>query len=59
MTPENYHLLDRDVFRRMKRGVVLTPHLGGASEESISISREFSARKLIHYLRTGEELRRP
>ncbi|MBI2440831.1 MAG: hypothetical protein HYV35_05605 [Lentisphaerae bacterium] len=36
--------------------VVLTPHIGGATRQSIVAARIFSARKLVHYLRTGEEL---
>lgn len=38
--------------------VVLTPHIGGATRQSIAASRVFSARKLAHYLQTGEELQR-
>jgi len=36
--------------------VVLTPHIGGATIDSVVASRIFSARKLVYYLRTGEEL---
>ena len=36
--------------------VVLTPHIGGATRQSIEDSRLFSAAKLAHYLQTGEEL---
>lgn len=39
--------------------VVLTPHIGGATLESVTDARLFSARKLAHYLRTGEELCMP
>ena len=38
--------------------VVLTPHMGGATLKSIVDARVFSARKLAHFLETGEELRR-
>jgi len=36
--------------------VLITPHIGGASTLSIDEARLFSARKLAHYLQTGEEL---
>ncbi|MFH0963630.1 MAG: NAD(P)-dependent oxidoreductase [Planctomycetota bacterium] len=36
--------------------VIVTPHLGGATGRSLWEAREFSARKLAHYLATGEEL---
>lgn len=36
--------------------VVITPHLGGATHESMSLSRQFSARKLAQWLSTGTEL---
>jgi D-3-phosphoglycerate dehydrogenase len=39
--------------------VILTPHIGGATRESVSDSRVFSARKLVHFLQTGEELAMP
>lgn len=39
--------------------VVLTPHIGGATRQTIEGARLFSARKLAHYLRTGEELTMP
>ena len=39
--------------------VVLMPHIGGATRYPISASRIFSAKKLVHYLKTGEELAMP
>ena len=36
--------------------VVITPHMGGASETSIWSARSFSAKKLAHFLETGQEL---
>ena len=36
--------------------VVLTPHIGGSTTRSIADALVFSARKLVHYLKTGEEL---
>ena len=37
--------------------VVLTPHIAGATDTSIWEARAFTARKIAHYLETGEELR--
>jgi D-3-phosphoglycerate dehydrogenase len=39
--------------------VVLTPHIGGCTLKSLVDARVFSARKLVHYLQTGEELQMP
>ncbi len=39
--------------------VLITPHMGGASTLSIDEARRFAARKLAHYLKTGEELTMP
>lgn len=39
--------------------VVITPHFGGATEHSICGAREFMARKLVHFFKTGEELTLP
>jgi len=39
--------------------VVLTPHIGGGTFKSFHDARVFSAKKLVHYDRTGEELRMP
>ena len=36
--------------------VVITPHIGGATDKSVRDARVFSAKKLAHYLATGEEL---
>lgn len=43
-------------YSRENHNVVLTPHIGGATNESVVDSRNFSAKKLVHYLQTGEEL---
>ena len=37
--------------------VVITPHLGGCTYRSLRDARLFAGRKLVHYLKTGEELR--
>jgi D-3-phosphoglycerate dehydrogenase len=39
--------------------VIITPHLGGCTWKTITDARIFTARKLAHYLKTGEELRMP
>jgi len=39
--------------------MLITPHMGGASTLSIDEARRFAARKLAHYLKTGEELTMP
>ena len=39
--------------------VIITPHMGGKTDTSLSGAKEFSARKLAHYLETGEELHLP
>ena len=39
--------------------VVITPHIGGCTYKSLVDARVFSARKLVHFLRTGEELTMP
>ena len=44
-------------YARDHENVVLTPHCGGATTRSIRDARVFAARKLAHYLTTGEELR--
>ena len=36
--------------------VVITPHIGGCTFKSLTDARFFSARKLVHFLKTGEEL---
>ena len=36
--------------------VIITPHIGGCTKKSLWEARFFSARKLAHYLATGEEL---
>ena len=37
--------------------VVITPHIGGCTYRSLVDARVFSARKLVHFLETGEELK--
>jgi len=46
-------------YARTHANVVLTPHIGGATWASVVNARVFSARKLVHYLQTGEELTWP
>ena len=46
-------------YAREHDNVVLTPHIGGATVKSIQDSRVFSARKLVHFFRTGQELAMP
>ena len=46
-------------YAQAHENVVITPHIGGASDTSLRLAREFSAKKLAHYLETGEELRMP
>jgi D-3-phosphoglycerate dehydrogenase / 2-oxoglutarate reductase len=36
--------------------VVITPHIGGTTGYTIKAAREFVARKVVHYLKTGEDL---
>lgn len=52
---------DNIVFQYAKdhENVVFTPHVGGATYESVTNARRFSAQKLAHYLATGEELKMP
>ena len=39
--------------------VIIIPHIGGCTYKSIVDARLFSARKLVHYLETGDEVRMP
>ena len=39
--------------------VMITPHIGGVTQTSLWGAREFSARKLTHYLETGKSLCMP
>ena len=39
--------------------VVITPHIGGCTHKSMVDARNFTARKLVQYLQTGEELTMP
>ena len=43
-------------YARTHKNVVITPHIGGCTHLSIKDARVFSAKKLAHWLRTGEEL---
>ena len=43
-------------YARDHENVIITPHIGGCTTRSIVEARVFSARKLLHYLKTGEEL---
>jgi len=46
-------------YAREHDNVILTPHIGGCTEYSLVEARTFSARKLVHYLKTGKELAIP
>jgi D-3-phosphoglycerate dehydrogenase len=39
--------------------VVITPHFGGGTVESITAARQFMAKKVVQFLQTGEELTWP
>ena len=43
-------------YAREHDNVILTPHIGGVTTKSFVDARLFTARKLVHYLETGEEL---
>jgi D-3-phosphoglycerate dehydrogenase len=43
-------------YARTHRNVVITPHIGGNTDFSVREARIFSAKKLAHFLKTGEEL---
>ena len=43
-------------YARHHNNLVLTPHIGGDTYRSVIDARIFSARKLVHFLNTGEEL---
>ena len=47
------------VYSQDHPNVVLTPHIGGGTYESCVGARIFSAKKLVHFLLTGEELAMP
>jgi phosphoglycerate dehydrogenase-like enzyme len=44
-------------YARGHSNVVITPHIGGNTDYSVRAARIFSARKLAHFLETGQELR--
>ena len=46
-------------YARAHDNVILTPHIGGCTHRSLVEARIFSAKKLVHYLKTGEELKMP
>lgn len=46
-------------YAREHDNVVITPHMGGCTLKSLVDARVFSARKLVQYLQTGEELSMP
>jgi len=46
-------------YARTHPNVVITPHIGGNTDYSVREARLFSARKLAHFLQTGEELTMP
>lgn len=43
-------------YARSHENVIITPHIGGATQRSVDEARIFSARKLAHFIATGEEL---
>jgi len=46
-------------YARQHDNVVITPHIGGCTRKSLVDARIFSARKLVGFLLTGEELAMP
>lgn len=46
-------------YAQTHENVLITPHIGGVTEFSLWGAREFSARKLTHYLETGKALCMP
>lgn len=46
-------------YARRHPNVVITPHVGGNTDFSVRTARIFSARKLAHFLETGQELTMP
>jgi len=46
-------------YAREHDNVVITPHIGGCTVKSLVDARVFSARKLVRFLQTGEELVMP
>jgi len=46
-------------YARTHKNVVITPHIGGCTDISIRDARIFSAKKLAHWLKNGEELTFP
>ena len=46
-------------YAREHDNVIVTPHIGGCTVRSVKEARIFAARKLVHYLQTGEELCMP
>ncbi len=43
-------------YAREHGNVVITPHIGGATGYTISAARVFTAKKVVHYATTGEQL---
>jgi len=39
--------------------VVITPHYAGATNDTIIYARQFMAKKIVHFLKTGDELEMP
>lgn len=46
-------------YAQTHENVLLTPHMGGRTRHGISGARVFTARKLVHFLQTGEKLSMP
>ena len=43
-------------YAQTHENVIITPHIGGCTYESIWNARAFSGKKLAHYLLSGQEL---
>jgi len=46
-------------YAQTHENVVITPHIGGATDYTAFAARRFLVRKILHYLATGEELAAP
>lgn len=46
-------------YARAHDNVVITPHVGGATDHTVDGARRFMARKIAHWVATGEELTMP
>ncbi len=46
-------------YAQTHENVVITPHVGGATDHTVDAARRFMARKIMHWVATGEELAAP